>query len=730
MCADDAASAAATATPNSCRPEARVSGRYYGVLEGTVGRTELDLRVDVEPINGVSPAMNRISGDFFNASSFGLPGTPARSVRTYRESWVVSTPHVKRATCQVIITGEVRFYRGQHPSTKVEITIPWGLDSTGPALVIFREPGGEVRRFSCPLRSAHLRSVNLEVDVCSSVNHAPLLPTYDTAWHSNHPADLAPRQLTIETAYADAGVGITIRPDHTVIDDSSPEFDSWSPAELHDAMESHFSQMASGWPKWELWGIVAQAYEDSGVGGIMFDAPAEVGGAGGSSSRQGFAVFRGHEWFQQLRPGTPATPEQAEAHRKYLYTFVHEAGHAFNFLHSWDKARPDALSWMNYDWKYDQRNGADAFWASFRFRFDDEELIHIRHGDRSSVIMGGDAWASGGHLDSPGHAVSAMDGTIPLELLVRSKGYFDLMEPVNIELRLRNLMPDMPIGINARLEPEHGGVAVLIQGPDGRVRVFEPVMCKLAAPRVHLLEVADPDDTGKDRLSVEAQISYGKDGFYFIQPGEYLVRAIYRGPGDFSVPSNLMRIRVGVPASREEDRTAQDFFSHGVGMSLFLNGSQSPFLKKGMDVLRDVKERFPNKPLAVHAASALAAAAARPFYRLERPSPTTRERRKLVRTHAPAPQQAFELTVAASNVLAQSSDRDVNLSDRKLALQRARYLVAMNEPGQAKELLETARVRLATRGVKAAARERMAQIDSAIVEGKDPHELPAEGVTV
>ena len=26
--------------------------------------------------------------------------------------------------------------------------------------------------------------------------------------------------------------------------------------------------------------------------------------------------------------------------RKYLYVWVHEAGHAWNLLHSWDKARP------------------------------------------------------------------------------------------------------------------------------------------------------------------------------------------------------------------------------------------------------------------------------------------------------------------------------------------------------------------------------------------------------
>jgi len=124
--------------------------------------------------------------------------------------------------------------------------------------------------------------------------------------------------------------------------------------------------------------------------------------------------------------------------RKFLYTYVHEMGHAFNFLHSWDKNRPDSLSWMNSDWKYDNRNGANSFWGNFRMRFDDEELLHMRHGDRAAVIMGGDPWASGGQLEAPPRSMADQVGETPVELLVRSKGYFQFMEPVNVELRLRN----------------------------------------------------------------------------------------------------------------------------------------------------------------------------------------------------------------------------------------------------------------------------------------------------
>ena len=64
--------------------------------------------------------------------------------------------------------------------------------------------------------------MNFEIDVCASVNTAPLLPTYDTRWHDDHPADLPHRGLTIESTYQEAGVRVTIDPDHSVVDDHAP----------------------------------------------------------------------------------------------------------------------------------------------------------------------------------------------------------------------------------------------------------------------------------------------------------------------------------------------------------------------------------------------------------------------------------------------------------------------------------------------------------------------------
>ena len=65
--------------------------------------------------------------------------------------------------------------------------------------------------------------------------------------------------------------------------------------------------------------------------------------------------------------------------------------------------------------------------------------------------MGGDPWSSGSHMDAPNLAMTQIEGDLPIEFLVRSKPYFDLMKSVIIELRLRNLQEDIPIVIDKRL---------------------------------------------------------------------------------------------------------------------------------------------------------------------------------------------------------------------------------------------------------------------------------------
>jgi hypothetical protein len=652
--------------------------------------------------------MDRVSGDIYQVFSFGLPGRPPFTWRVYRESWIVDSPTVNWSRCSVTITGTVRWWQGIHPQTSILIEIPWKtFSAAGPATVTFSYTDGATETYTCSRRSDAFRTLNLEVDVVQSASAGTVLPTYDTHAHHVRPAGLPQRVLTVEGAYREAGVDVTIRTDRTIIDDSAPDFASWSPAELHDAMETHFSQIGGGWPRWEMWGMLAGQFDSPSVGGIMFDAAAAFGGAGEPPERQGFAVFRNHSWFSNLPAGAPTTQAEAQALRHFLYTWVHEAGHAFNFLHSWNKNRPDALSWMNYDWRYDNRNGVNSFWSNFEFRFDDEELIHLRHGNRAAVIMGGDPWASGGHIESPpgaGYleappgALSQVEGTPPLEVLIRSKGYFAFMEPVEIEVRLRSLLPDMPLTVDAQLDPAFGGVTVFLRRPDGRILEYEPIMCKLAMPKLQTLQPANNGVVGEDRYSESIFLSYGRYGFYFDVSGDYLVRALYQGPGDTLIPSNIHRIRVGHPTSKEEDRLAQDFFTYPVGMSLYLGGSQSSHLEQGMDTLREVAARFTDSLVGAKAASVVAESVARPFFQIQEKD----KQRILRQTHRPQPEEALQLTEPVLSVYRSAAGREaraLNLGYHHLIRNRSKYLAQVDQEQRAREELATLREDLAKRGV-------------------------------
>lgn len=664
-----------------------VSGRYEGEMTmPTAGRYALDLRVDIDPRSVNSPVMDRISGDFYLLYRFTWPGSPPIVWRVYRGSWIVDNPTVNWSRCQVEITGMVRFWRGVHPETRIRVRIPWGTFSpAGPAEVSFTEAGGNTSSYICARRSDCFREMTLEVDVCQSVSAEPILPSYDTHAHNTRPADLPQRTLTIEKSYWEAGIGVSIRPDHTSIDDSDPEFSRWSPAELHDAMETHFSQFPGKWPKWQMWGLLAGTFDELSVAGVMFDAGAVYGGAGEPPDRQGFAVFRNHSWFNNLVAGAPANQEQAWAMRQFLFTWVHEAGHAFNLLHSWNKGRPNSLSWMNYP----QR--VTDFWNNFRFRFDDEELIHLRHGDRASVIMGGDPWASGGHLEDSEGAFAQLVGDAPIEFLLRSKGFFEFMEPVVIEFRLRNLLDDLPLNLDTRLNPEYGGVIVYIRRPDGRIVEHKPILCKLGTPDIQTLQPRSEAIQGPDRYSENVFLSYGGSGFNFDEPGEYLVRAVYQGVGDVLIPSNIHRVRVGRPFSRDEERIAQDFFSYETGMSLYLGGSSSAFLKKGMDTLEAVADRYQKTSVGAHVSLVLAQNLRRPFFHIQDG--------KLVKVRSASPAGALALTTRALEQHKRDDSTFTNIGYHQLRRLRADLMAAMDEKADAKKELSTLVEDLKKRGV-------------------------------
>jgi hypothetical protein len=660
-----------------CRRFTPISGKYWGLMtEPSIGKYQLDLRIDIDPRHANSPVLDHVSGDLFQVYLLNIWGRKF-SWKVYRESWVVDRPKVTWSKCSVTISGKVRYYKGIHILTGVEITIPWKWLSVGPAEVKFSTQFGSSSRYICKKTSRAFRDVRLEVDVCASVNNPPILPVYDTHSHPDRPAGLPRRTLTIEEAYMEAGVDITISPDRTIIDDSAAMFNTWSDAELHDAMETYFSAYPGTWPKWHMWGLLAGSHDSSGMAGIMFDYGTAYGGPGEAPERQGFAIFKNHWWLDDL-VASPATDDQFAAMRKYLYLYVHEMGHAFNFVHSWNKSRPDALSWMNYDYKWDDRNSPETFWDNFLFEFDEPELIHLRHGDRSSVIMGGDPWATGMHLEAPEVVMTGLEGDCPVEVFLRSKEFFEFMEPVNLEIRIRNTS-EVPLKMDTQLNPEYGGVIISIRGPDGRTHTYDPVMCKIATPELKVIKPEGEGAPGEDRHSQNVPISYGAIGHIFRTPGDYLVKALYQGAGNALIPSNVHRISIGNPLTVQADRFAKDYFTYKTGMAVYLKGSSSPFLKDGMDTLEKMASAFEESPVGANISLLLAENLARPFYRLKD--------RKMTEFREADPKAAIALLDRASKQQDRDDSTFQNLNYHELSRKKAKMMAAIGKKTEAKKEL-------------------------------------------
>ncbi|ACQ80993.1 conserved hypothetical protein [Beutenbergia cavernae DSM 12333] len=672
-----------------------ISGRYSGSSGHVLLGERIDLRIDVDVRhNANSPVMHRVSADHFRRRFSGRP--PFGSFASvYLESWIIDAPRVTWNRCSAVITGAVRYWSGGHAATTAEIVVRWSHGPIESATVTLTE-GASVRVYQCEYVSDSFRELELELDYAASVEIAPLVPTYDTHAHNNRPADTPQRTLTIEETYREAGVAVQYSPNSSVVDDSAASFTSWSPGELHDAMETAFSRYPSTWPAWRMWGLQAGTFDASSVGGIMFDAAAAYGGAGDAPDRQGFAVFRNHSWFTDLVDGPPGNQDEAWAMRHFLYTWVHEAGHAFNLLHSWNKSRPSSLSWMNYDWKYDEINGADTFWSRFRFRFDDEELIHIRHGNRASVIMGADPWASGGHLEDPSGASADQDAPGAVELVLRTKDFVDFLEPVAVELRLRNLTNE-PVLVDGRLDPVHGTTTVYVRTPAGRTVQYAPIMCQIGLSDDVVLAPADrADGDGTDRLSRSVPLVYGTGGFMFAEPGEYQVRAVYAAAGHLVV-SNTVRIRVGQPASVQDDRFAASFLRPEVGLTIALGGSMSQHLGDAVGILTEAAERFAGSGAGVAAAETVARSIGRDFFRREIDADSDR----MVKGHSADPGAALAITAPALETLSGSKDPAANLAEHRLVNLRREMHDARGDGAAAAKELTALADDLAGRGVNA-----------------------------
>lgn len=563
-----------------------VSGLYQWQAPGTPQGTRAEFRLDVD---GLFPLMA--------ASGSEIAGL------TQRVDWVARPLVATASPTGTAWSGPITYKNGatfqfQHTDVRIE--------PNGQLMRVTLSGGGPDRIRDFAFSSASFRPVEFEFDHVTGVTPVTGIRTFD---HPNRPGSLPDEELTIDGVFRRAGFDVRASNGNSQVPLTlAGTNERWSDAEMHDAMQIHWSRFANR-PQWSLWTLFAALHEDgSSLGGIMFD---DIG----PNHRQGTALF-----LKSFIANAPAgdTAQEAWVRRMAFWTAVHEMGHAFNLAHAWDKdasfgtRRPwmtmdsgfHLQTFMNYPYLYQSGTFSDAntvrFFRDFSFRFNDEELLFLRHAPERFVEMGGSNWFDNHAFEQAD--VSPVPG-FRLDLRVnRPTPTFEALEPVVIELKLTNAA-DSPALLPDRLLRTAERMTVMVKRENRPAKQWTPFahFCWQSKP-----SVLPPGESVYESLFVGA----GGDGWVIDEPGRYTIQVCLRVNGE-DVVSNPLTVRVTPPRSHDEEFWAQDFYTEDVARTLAFDGTR--FLTGANDTLREVRTRFPDSGAAIHAAVALELPGTRPY---------------------------------------------------------------------------------------------------------------------
>lgn len=539
-----------------------------GLYSSTLGTWKLDLRIDVD---GKRP-MGKVSGDYYSVTG----GTT-----TYFGSFRIDSISLTTLPTVVTITGTATTtWTTTYKNVKITIPRTLFVQPRAPATIVWSNNAGQAgATYVCPFVSVYFRRIMHEMDFESGVP-SPFV-SYNTG---SLPSGGPTRVLSISSAFKEAGIDFPQIAGDAISSTEAGADAIWTDAELHASMVKHFS-LYKELPQWAVWSIACKSQHQVGptLLGIMFDQQGK--------QRQGCAVFYG---------GVGGTT--SDKLRLQVYTHVHELGHCFNLLHSWQKSlanppapdRISSLSWMNYPWRFP--GGPGTFWNSFAFQFDDLEIVHLRHAFRNNVIMGGNPFVSGSALDSEMSSVQLFADPIidnsGLELRLSSKPDFKLGEPVVVEIKLSTTVKN-DILVDSNISPKYHAVKIGIRKPSGVIDMYEPLIDYLITSQPVVVNADNP------AIYASAYIGYGRD-LYFDQPGEYLVRAIYYGLDGSKVLSNVLSIKVNFPLSESDEKVANLLMGDEQGKLFYLLGSPPVVLEDGNKAFDTVLAQYKDNPLAVY----------------------------------------------------------------------------------------------------------------------------------
>ena len=472
----------------------------------------------------------------------------------------------------------------------------------------YKRDGTNLWSGTIPRTSAYFRQTQFELDYEQGVER---WLDYDTS-SLPRPAGVAAEELTLEKIYGRAGIEVTRSSEVNAVTEGAGINARWSNQELHDAMIANWSR-SEGDP-WAMWIFFAKEYEnDPGfvTFGIMFDTI-------GTYERSGTAIFS-KSIEDYYPPGT--VNRDAIIKRHHFRTMIHEIGHAFNLLHSWQKElpgypgwhssvvnEPNAGSFMNYPRRV--AGGEAAYWRDFSFRFSDQELLFLRHAPEAFVNMGAAAFGtSHAETESTMELMQELSGqdpeqaTLQLDLRVnKQRPVFEFMEPVAIELKLKNIS-NKPRSVENTILKDTGHMTINITRNQSETKQYRSYSQACFPEQKITLPQGEA-------LYSSLFLSAGSLGWYIADPGAYEItvalsvdREDGKGKEIVSSSFSLIVLRPNMQRRREEEKLAQDVFNDDVGRILAFQGSR--ILSSGNDILQELTERFPAANAVSHAQVAL-----------------------------------------------------------------------------------------------------------------------------
>jgi hypothetical protein len=568
-----------------------VSAAGPGPIVAPISRTSFIVRVDVDRYY----PQNRISIE----ASRSFPAHRAHAIAAVRSD-VCGALYQRRVEAHInfregidaLIPGDRVIFEAKRSSR------PFAYGSYQLTLV---ETNGTTRTYPLEFLSPYFDDFEFEVDCVS--NATPVVLAYNTGSHPNRPSTLPAEVIDFGIVFRRAGFQATMSPNASVIPTSGAGSNgTWSDAEMHNAMATYWSRFSDN-PRWAMWVLFA-AQHDMGfnLGGVMFD---DIG----PNHRQGTAIFT-NSFIVNAPAGDPVPDAWRE--RNMFWTAVHEMGHAFNLAHSWQKSLgtpwmpltddAEARSFMNYP--NNVTGGQQSFFSDFAFRFSNRELLFMRHAPRRFVQMGNENWFENHAFER----VPEMDLLgMALHLRAnRASNTFDFMEPVKLELKLENRSQGTVI-VDHDIVADGGHLELLVKRDGGATKRWRPFVTYCREKQNMLLKPGES-------IYASHFVAASGGGWLIDEPGFYFIQAAIELNG-VVVVSNPLRIFVGTPDTKSEEKLAPDYFTEEVARVLAFNGA--PQLTNANAVLEEVLVQAPESAAATHAIVALSDPLKRDFKMLE-----------------------------------------------------------------------------------------------------------------